>query len=263
VERVHAFGAAAALLLGPVCIAALGWRGWWWLLAGLSMAMALLLLQVLPAAAPPPVARQTSAAAWWLRLRRTLAVPGPWWVALSFCVYAGQWLSVIGFLPTIYAHAGVGAAAAGALSALAAAVNIAGNLLAGRLMHGGVAPTRLLRIGFGTMAVAALAAFGTLDGGTLPAALRYAAVLLFSAIGGMVPATLFALALRVAPSDDTLSTTVGWVQQWSSLGQCALPPLVAWVAGHAGGWQWTWLVTGACALVGIVLSGRIARLLHR
>ena len=40
---------------------------------------------------------------WRQRLRRTLQAPGPWWLALSFAVYSGQWLAVIGFLPTIYA----------------------------------------------------------------------------------------------------------------------------------------------------------------
>jgi hypothetical protein len=38
---------------------------------------------------------------------------------------------------------------------------------------------------------------------------------------------------------------------------------VAWVASRAGGWQHTWLATGGCALVGLVLAARIAaRLRH-
>jgi hypothetical protein len=55
-----------------------------------------------------------------------------------------------------------------------------------------------------------------------------------------------------------VSTTVGWMQQWSSFGQFAGPPLVAWVATQAGGWQWSWLVTGACALAGLALASLIA-----
>jgi MFS transporter, CP family, cyanate transporter len=85
-------------------------------------------------------------------------------------------------------------------------------------------------------------------------------VLLFSAVGGLIPGTLFSLAVRLAPSDRTVSTTVGWMQQWSSIGQFAGPPLVAWMAGAAGGWQWTWLVTGACAAAGVFLATRIGRL---
>jgi len=181
---------------------------------------------------------------------------------MTFAVYAGQWLAVIGFLPTLYLQAGVSGAATGALTALAAAVNMLGNLASGRLLHAGVKPTRLLNIGFATMAMAALAAYAAIDGVMLPPTLRYAAVLLFSMVGGLIPATLFALAVRLAPSEHTLSTTIGWMQQWSALGQFAGPPLVAWVASRVGGWQWTWAVTGSCALIGLLLVRRIAALLR-
>jgi hypothetical protein len=36
--------------------------------------------------------------------------------------------------------------------------------------------------------------------------------------------------------------------------------LVAWVAGVAGGWHFTWVVTGAFSLVGLALAAGIARL---
>jgi MFS family permease len=255
------FGAALALLIGPVWIGAFGWRAWWWVLGGLSAAMALWLARAVPAAglAAAPVAQ---ALPWARRLHQTLAAPGPWLVAMTFAVYAGQWLAVIGFLPAIYLDAGVSGAATGVLTALAAAVNMAGNLASGRLLHAGVRPTRLLTTGFVTMGLAAAAAFAVIDGVGLPPTLRYAAVLLFSAIGGLIPATLFSLAVRLAPSEQTLSSTVGWMQQWSALGQFAGPPLVAWVASRSGGWQWTWAATGACSLLGLLLASRIAALLR-
>ncbi len=256
------FGAALALLIGPVWIGAFGWRAWWWVLGALSLAMALWLARAVPAArADAP--RSAQATPWWWRLRQTLSAPGPWLVAVCFAVYAGQWMAVIGFLPSLYLQAGVSGTATGLLTALAAAVNMLGNLASGRLLHAGVPPTRLLNIGFATMGLAAIAAYAAIDGVTLPPALRYAAVLLFSMVGGLIPATLFALAVRLAPSEQTLSTTVGWMQQWSALGQFAGPPLVAWLAGRAGGWQWTWVATGACALLGLMWVPHIARLLRR
>ena len=85
---------------------------------------------------------------------------------------------------------------------------------------------------------------------------RYLAVVVFSAAGGLIPATLFALAVHVAPNEHTVSTTVGWMQQCSSTGQFLGPPLVAWVAGVAGGWQWTWVITGVASVVGLVLASR-------
>jgi len=255
------FATAMALLFGPLAIAAIGWRGWWWTLAALSGAMAIWLRHAVPIRSAPVAAASPSP--WLARLRQTLAAPGPWLVAMSFALYSGQWLAVIGFLPTIYVQSGITGAAAGVLTATVAAANMVGNIGSGRLLQRGVAPARLLRIGFATMALSAVATFaGSGDAGLAPA-LRYAAVLLFSSVGGLIPATLFALAVRLAPSEGTLSTTIGWVQQWSAFGQFAGPPLVAAVASATGGWQWTWLTTGACAIAGLLLTAALGRLSAR
>jgi len=250
---------ALALLFGPLVIAAIGWRGWWWALAALSAAMAVGLRHAVPADA---VAAATASTVPWLaRLRRTLSAPGPWLVAVTFAVYSGQWLAVIGFLPSIYVQSGIPGAWAGVLTAAVAAVNMAGNIGSGRLLQRGVAPSRLLTIGFATMALAATATFAGSGDAGLPPPLRYVAVLLFSSVGGLVPATLFALAVRLAPGEGTLATTIGWAQQWSALGQFAGPPLVAAVASATGGWQWTWVVTGACSVVGLLLTVGLRRLI--
>ncbi len=253
------FATTLALLLGPVCISFAGWRAWWWLLAGVSALMALWLARAVPRAVHSGPAHAAAPSSWLLRLRQTLAVRGIWLAAMMFALYAGQWLAVIGFLPVIAAQAGLSAAMLGLLSALAAAVNIIGNLSAGRLLNRGTAPELLLRIGFITMGLATLAAFAGDASTGLPPALRYLAVLVFSMCGGLIPATLFALALRLAPSEQTLATTAGWVQQWSALGQFAGPPLVAAVASSVGGWQWTWAVTGTCSALGLWLAGRAAQ----
>ena len=249
---------ALALLVGPLAIAAIGWRGWWWALAALSAAMALWFRRAVPADADR--AGAASPSPWLGRLRQTLAAPGPWLVAVSFAMYSGQWLAVIGFLPSIYVQSGIAGATAGVLTAAVAAVNMVGNIGSGRLLQRGVAPCRLLTIGFVTMALSSTATFaGNADSGLAPV-LRYGAVLLFSSVGGLIPATLFTLAVRLAPSERTLSTTVGWVQQWSALGQFAGPPLVAAVASATGGWQWTWAATGACSVAGLLLTAVLSRL---
>lgn len=243
---------ALALLAGPPVIAAWGWRSWWWALAAISLAAAAAVRLGVPADDPAPPAH-----GWARRLRRLVSAPGPWLAALSFAFYAAQWLIVIGFLPAIYTAQGVAGTAVGALTALVAAVNVIGNLAAGRALQAGKPPARLLAIGFATMAATAFVAF---TGWPLPAALRYAAVLAFSTVGGLVPATLFALAVRTAPGDDLIATALGWVQQWSCVGQFAGPPAAAWVAHAAGGWQRTWWVTGGCAAVGLLLAFAISRL---
>jgi MFS family permease len=269
-----------ALLGGPWVIGAMGWPAWWLLLAVATAAMAAWLVRaVAPAAVTPAdaaaaaheastarrgITRTTMAALAALpaRLMQTLAAPGPWLLAGAFGVYAAQWLAVIGFLPTIYAEAGLPLATTGALTAGAAAVNMVGNVVAGRWLHAGAPPRRLLYIGYTAMALGALLAFVTLPNAAqplLPPVWRYLAVLLFSGVGGLIPATLFTLTVPATPQRGSLSATVGWMQQGSALGQFAGPPLVAWVAAWAGGWQWTWLATGCCALAGLWLSAAIAR----
>jgi len=249
------FGAALGLLLGPVWIEYLGWRTWWWFTAALSVAMAGAVAKAVPAS----VGAHTSNAVpgWPARLRATLSRPEPWLVAMTFAVYSGQWIAVIGFLPTIYLRAGIPVVAIGVLTAVVAAANMIGNIAAGRLMHHGARPASLIAIAFVTMGICSFAAFAG-GGGALPDWARYVAVFGFSMVGGLIPASLFATALRVAPNERTIATTIGWMQQWSALGQFAGPPVVAWVAMRAGDWQWTWVTTGAMCLIGLVLTARLA-----
>lgn len=258
-------GTALALLLGPAVMAAAGWPAWWWGLGGISALMAAWLWNALPASCDAPPAASSEAQGIAARLRQTLAAPGPWLVAVAFAVYSAQWLSVIGFLPSIYAQAGVAGGSAAVATALAAGVNMIGNIASGRWLQRGVPATRLLHVGYAAMLAGAVLAFAPWWQGLPPgaeSALRYTGVLLFSAVGGMVPGTLFAAAVRVAPHEGTVSTTIGWMQQWSALGQFAGPPVAAWVAGRTGGWSYTWLVTGACAMAGMVLATRLAPLLR-
>jgi MFS family permease len=247
-------GAATALWLAPGLYEGLGWRATWWLLVGLTWAMAVLVWRWVPPDRSPQsiLLPPVSMAA---RLQQTLSAPGPWGVALAFMMYSGQWLAVVGFLPTIYTGAGWPPAWVGALSALAAGVNLIGNIAAGRLLGAGWRPVTLLSVGYISMAVGALVAFSAWGGTSV----QYLAVLVFSAVGGLIPGTLFALAVRLAPSAQTVSTTVGWVQQLSSLGQFVGPPLVAWVASRAGGWHLTWVFNLACGVAGMVLAVLLQR----
>jgi MFS family permease len=176
-------------------------------------------------------------------------------------MYSGQWLAVVGFLPSIYAAAGVSGALLGVLTALAAAVNIAGNMASGRLLQLGWAPRTTLWLGFGAMALGSTVAFAAVTEGW--PWLRFAGVLLFSGMGGLVPGTLFSLAVRLAPGEQQVATTVGWVQQLSALGQFVGPPVVAALAARAGGWQLTPLVTVGCCAVGAVLAWAAGRLLSQ
>lgn len=253
-------GTALALLTGPLVIAAVGWPWWWWSTAALSGVVALLLLLGVPPD-PRPAAEGPPGQPWRGRLALTVRTTGPWLGAVAFAMYAAQWLAVIGFLPSLYAQSGWTGVQVAVLTAVVAAVNISGNIGGGWFLHRGWAPRTPLWIGFAAMASGTFLAFAapTVDHPVL----RYAGALVFSTFGGLVPGTLFALAPSLAPSDGTISTTVGWMQQWSSIGQVAGPPVVASVAARVGGWQWTWVVTLACCAVGALLAQGISRHLAR
>jgi CP family cyanate transporter-like MFS transporter len=250
------FGTAAALLVGPAWILWTGWPGWWWLLAALSLLTAVLVWLALPA----DVDQRRQAGSRRAGIGRTLRSPGPWLASLAFAVYSGQWLTVVGFLPTIYAQAGLATAPAALASAGAAAVNLVGNIAAGRLLQRGATAPALMQCGYLAMGVGAVVAFAPGEQGPV---LRYLGVLLFSTVGGLVPGTLFALSVRVAPDAGAVSTTVGWMQQWSSFGQFVGPPVAAWAAARAGGWHVIWWITGSFALAGMCIAAGIARFLAR
>ncbi|HEY5632803.1 MAG TPA: MFS transporter [Burkholderiaceae bacterium] len=244
-------GMSLALVATPWLIPLGEWRLAWWLAAAVA---AIALASLLRALEPDP--------------RRALAEPGltryaldtlrsgaPWLLALAFGLYAGQFIAVFAFLPTVYQQAGVTATLAGTLTALGVAVNLGGNIVAGVLLQRGATRNALLAGASLAMAAFALLAFDE----RLGFAARYASVLAFSAFGGLIPGTLFATAPRFAPYPGAVSSTTGLMQQGAALGQFVSPPLVAWVASTSGGWQHTGLVTGAFALANVAVAAMIGR----
>jgi cyanate permease len=157
-------------------------------------------------------------------------------------------MAVFTFLPLIFEQAGLSPQRAGFLTAIAALVNAVGNGFAATVLRFW-SPSRLIAFSAFVMALSAWICFG----GIASFASRYAAVLVFSAVGGFIPGTLFVLSSRLAASSQAGSTTVGLMQQGSAVGQAIGPPLVAVVAASAGAWHHTWMVTSALAL-GVLLA---------
>ncbi len=248
-------GAAIGLLAGPLFIANFGWHAWWWIIAAVTYAAAASIFLKIPA--DPPRIVSTGESDLTKRVALTLTSAGPWLVAVAFTVYAGQWIAVVGFLPSIYSQAGVSVALVGVLTAIVAAGNIIGNIATGWLNKRGVAPQHVLYAGYCTMALTSFITFVNIGGFEFSAIGRYIAVFVFSAVGGVIPGSLFALGLKLAPNEKTVSTTIGWMQQMSAVGQFSAPPLVALVASHTGSFHWTWVVTLSFCMVGLILSRAI------
>lgn len=258
-------GTASALLLGPVVMAQLHWPGWWVSLSALSLLMALALWRgvQLPAAPEPAPAHggipaQEAGPSWQARLWATWRNPGTWWVALAFGAYSSQWMMVIGFMPTLLQAAGVSPFGAGVATATISLLNVVGNVMAGRLLQRGVSPRWVLTAAFGVMALGAWVTFGLAD--VLPVSGRLLAVGLFSAVGGLIPGSLFMLAVRVAPNEHTVSTSLGWTTQMSMMGQFWVPPVAAALAQSAGDWHLTWLINALACALGVLLVWRLTRL---
>ena len=248
-------GTATAMLLGPALMAHFGWATWWETLGAIALLMALLFNMGVPrvaVAVAVAVAGALPPAANLQRLRLVWRTPQVWRVALAFACYSGQWLVIIGFLPTLLQTGGMSAGLAGTIAAIASAVNIVGNIAGGRLLQKGVPSQRVLGIAFATMAAGAFVVFGTPS--DTPLIVKLVAVLMFSGVGGMIPGSLFSLAVRAAPTEDTASTALGWTTQMSLLGQFSMPPIAAALATAHGSWRLTWVVTVSLCLIGILLT---------
>lgn len=97
------------------------------------------------------------------------------------------------------------------------------------------------------MMLCAIVAFGL----PVSLAIQFSAIVVFSAVGGLIPATCFYLAVNSAPTPQTTSSTVGWVQQLSSMGQFFGPPAIALAVNSLGSWQWAWVGTTGFAVLGM------------
>ena len=269
--------AAVSQLTGGFLVESIGWRAWWLAAAALAVAVGVAMALVIPAAATtgrptpgsarpraasstslpsPPAARSVGA-----RAAATLRTGPLWAAALIMGCYTAQWNGVFQFLPTIYAEAGIALGTAGALSAGAALCNALGNLSAGQALGRGVRPVTLWTVGYVAMAACAVIAFGIapLVAPEWRFGLRYGAVIIFSAVGGLIPTTAIAQQMALAPAPDTVSTSLGLGQQFNALGQFAGPVAVAFLVQAAGGWHATWWVTVCFAAVGLLAAWWLGR----
>ena len=240
-------GMAISLASAQPVLHAHGWRVLWQLDAALLLLLGLGLLLV-PA---PTLVLRGRAMPRLGPLVRSVWHPGPVRLALIFAFYTVQYMSVMGFLPTILQAQGTSAQAAGLLSALAVMANAAGNLSVGALLARGAQAPHLIA---GASVVMMVAAAGIYVHEFAPT-LRYLLVVTLSASGGLIPASIFALVPRVAQDRQSTATTMGFVVQFSHVGQLAGPPAVAAVAAAAGGFQLSALVLIPAA-IGAFLAAR-------
>ncbi|WP_438859026.1 MFS transporter [Achromobacter spanius] len=230
------------------------WQAYWWC-AGAAVAVALASV----AALVPVGESTTSASLSWRGMRQdtvdTLGAAGPVLLALSFTLYSLMFFALFTFLPVLLMEQlGLTLAQAGLYSAIASAANIIGNLGAGVLLARGWRRSTLIACASATMGVVALLIFQSV----LPAMPTFLLCVLFSAVGGLIPATLLGTAPLVAPRPALTAASVGLVMQGSNLGQVIGPVTVGGVIDRYG-WGAASYVVLAAAVGGLVIAAGLRR----
>jgi MFS family permease len=218
-------GVALGLASAPLVEAA-GWRMAWLALAALLGAAGLLCWALAPPSGPMPPAREKLLG----QVGALVAARRPLLIALAFGTYNVIYVGIAAFLPARLEALGQATGAAGMAGALAALANAAGNLGAGLLMRRGVEPTLLMQAAALAMGLLGAAVF------VLPVPLLAAgAAVLACGIGGMLPASCFALLPRSVPQAALAAPAVGLVIQGNNLAQLLAPPLIGALATIAWG----------------------------
>jgi predicted MFS family arabinose efflux permease len=243
-------GGTLILLLAPLALTTLGWRSLW---LGLAVYTALCMILVARWVPAPAFGGRIGS----LRLlRESLARPAVLLLCAAFVCYAGQWISVMTWLPTfMVGERGASQTSASLLTAAFVAINIPGNLLGGWLLKRRVPRWTVMACGAAAMGITAIGLLAPQS----PDGLRLACLLAFSLIGGLVPGSVFSGAAVHAKSPQHVGTANGMVMQASHLSQFAVPIAIAWVATRMGGWSATLGLMLVLSLVGVAAALAIAR----
>jgi MFS transporter, DHA1 family, inner membrane transport protein len=243
-------GILAMLLLGPV-LPAIGWQNLWLSNAAMACVLAIGVHRALPARSEPAlgVAAPFGGISAVLRSRRCALM------AAAFFAYSFHYFSLAFVLPLLLTTArGASLGNAALLGAAAMGVSAIGHLASGPLLRLGLPTWAALTLAFLAYIVAMIGIF--CGGLSIPGVALFAALAL--GVGGLAPGAIYAAAPRVAPTAETLSTTVGLFQQASNLGQFAGPAAVGLVIEH-GGWERAPIVTVPLGMIGLGLAFAIRR----
>lgn len=249
-------GMALAMVAGPLFGT---WRGLWWGSAALAVVATVATRLAIPAAAQRPASPQPSlrshgvagaAATMRADIVSVLRASQPLRLAACFALYSVMFFALFSFLPVLLIERiGVSHRMVGLLTALAIAANMIGNLAAGYLLARGVSRSLVVGATCLTMGLAALGIFLPLFG-DVP---TFLLCLLFSAVGGLIPATLLSSVSIVAPTAGLLPVVIGLLMQGSNVGQ-VVGPVTVGAAIEAWGWHAAAAVVALSALAAMLLA---------
>lgn len=233
-------GMGLIMLAGPYFS---NWRTLWWGNAGLAAIAIAAGLAAIPAA-------PARAAVSWRCLGsdalRVLTSNGSLMLSVCFALYNLMFFALFSFLPVLLMERmAVQHGAAGLLSALAIGSNMIGNLAAGYLLAHGARRSALLTSAYLIMGLAGVGIFVQVFGDTS----TFLLCVLFSGVGGLIPATLISSAPLLAPSPAVTPVVIGLLMQGSNLGQVIGPVAVGGVIQSYG-----WTAAAGIVLVAAMLA---------
>lgn len=236
-------GMTIAMAAAPALQAATGWRVLWLALGIATIGMAAG-AGLAGRSQPKPAASGNIAAA----LRIVAGRPGPWLLGLAFGTYALQWAALVTWLPSfMIEQLALAPATAGLLTAAVVFVNVPGNVIGGVLVNRGVPRWALVAVAQATMGAAMLA----MQLAPIPDLARYAAAIVFSGVGGLLPASVLAGAPRHAGDPSRIGLVNGMIVQGANLGTVSGPPVLAFLVAALGSWQVASPLIAGFALLGI------------
>lgn len=249
-------GVAITMVLVPLATSFVDWRGVWILSAVTLTLYSLLLVFTVDGETRRTEPRKLLAGRVMKDALQVAASPGPLLLAVIFICYTMQWISVMGFLPTLLIEEqGISAETASLFTALIVAVNVPGNLAGGWLLQKGVRRWRMVIPAFLVLGISATIIYSS----SLPILIRYLGCLIFSFTGGLIPASVLGAAPLLAPNPQLVATTNGLIMQGAQVGQVIGPPALALVVSGHGGWgNAPWLLASA-SIAGIGLTAYLSR----
>jgi len=229
-------GMALAMLTGPWFS---DWRSLWSSTAVITALIAAMALWAVPRG---PALREVKE---WPTGMAEVWRSAPLAMAATFLLYSLMFFALFAFLPVLLQQRmQVSPATVGLLAGAASAVNILGNLTAGVLLKW----TTREALGVGAAIVMGLCAMGIFLPVLGPRS-AYVLCLVFSAVGGLIPASLLSSIPKVTSTPAQSALAVGLLMQGSNLG-LALGPWLVGIAVDNHGWPAAaaWVVASALAM---------------
>lgn len=250
-------GVSLTMILLPLILIYTDWRGVWQVNAGILVFYTLILSKKTSHIRYKTLSRGMELKKIVRDIVKTSKSPGPLFLSLIFITYALQWLSVMGFLPTLILEKfGFSKSGASFLTAGMVFVNIFGNLAGGKLLKMGFARHKLIAFASMIMGISTFAIYFD----TPHFIVNYTGCLVFSIFGGLIPASVLGGVPLYAPSKNLIATTNGLVVQFGQTGQVIGPPILAYLVAQTGSWSsGSWFLGGVAGL-GVILSFFLSRI---